>query len=233
MKQVWHDLLFAHWAFDPALVRPLVRGPLPLDTFDGRAWIGVVPFRVSGLRPRGLPPIAGLSSFPELNVRTYVTRDGEPGVYFFSLDAGSRFAVEAARRLYHLPYVRARMTVERDGGTVRYRSLRVDSRLPAAELRMRYRPAAPVRLAEPGSLDHWLTARYCLYTLDGKGVPYRCEIDHAPWPLQPAAAEFEVNTMLQPLGLAPAAVPPLLHFAQRLDVHVWRLERIAATGTRR
>jgi uncharacterized protein YqjF (DUF2071 family) len=223
MKQVWHDLLFAHWPFDPAAVRPLVPPQFPLDTFDGRAWIGVVPFRVAGLRPRALPPLPPASSFPELNVRTYVTRDGKPGVYFFSLDAGSRLAVEAARLVYHLPYARARMSVAQRGPDVVYASVRTDPRFRPAALRARYRPVGPVALARPGTLDHWLTARYCLYTLDGSGAPRRCEIDHPPWPLQPATAEFEENAMVRPLGLALPTVPPLLHFSRRLPVHVWWL----------
>jgi hypothetical protein len=226
MKQVWHDLLFAHWPFDPDVVRSLVPEPLPLDTFEGRAWVGVVPFHITGVRPRFLPPLPVVSAFPELNVRTYVTRDGRPGVFFFSLDAGSRLAVEAARRFYYLPYVRARMAATRRGDAVSYESVRTDRRLPPAELRVRYRPVGPVRLAAPGSLDHWLTARYCLYTLDGTGAPRRCEIDHPPWPLQPAAAEFDAITMLRPLGLSVPEVAPLLHFSRRLPVHVWWLGRV-------
>jgi uncharacterized protein YqjF (DUF2071 family) len=225
MKQVWHDLLFAHWAFDPALVRPLVPSLLPLDTFEGRAWIGVVPFRVSGLRPRAVPPLPFVSSFPELNVRTYVSLDGKPGVYFFSLDAGSRLAVEAARVLYRLPYAKARMSVARHGESVDYASARTDRRFPPAQLRAHYRPVGPVSFARPGSVDHWLTARYCLYTLDGSGAPRRCEIDHPPWPLQPATAELAENTTLRPLGLALPDGAPLLHFSRRLDVHVWWLGR--------
>ncbi len=201
MKQVWHDLLFAHWPFDPAVVRPLVPPQFPLDTFEGRAWIGVVPFRVRGLRPRALPPVPLLSSFPELNVRTYVTRDGKPGVYFFSLDAGSRLAVEAARLAYHLPYARARMSLARRGEQVAYDSVRTDRRFPPARLHARYRPVGPVALAGPGSLDHWLTARCCLCTLDE-------------------------NAMVRPLGLELPPIPPLLHFSRRLTVHVWWLERV-------
>jgi uncharacterized protein YqjF (DUF2071 family) len=232
MKQVWHDLLFAHWPFDPAAVRPLVPAPLPLDTFAGCAWIGVVPFRIAGLRPHALPPLPLVSSFPELNVRTYVTLDGKPGVFFFSLDAASRLAVEAARLLYRLPYAKARMSVARCGEEVAYRSVRTDSRFPAAELRARYRPVGPVALARPGSLDQWLTGRYCLYTIDETGATRRCEIDHPPWPLQPAAAEFEENTMVCPLGLTLTAVEPLLHFSRRLPVHVWWLGHAGSESVR-
>jgi len=225
MRQVWHDLLFAHWPLPPAALRPLVPASLAIDTFDGQAWLGVVPFQMSGVRPRCLPPLPGLSAFPELNVRTYVALQGKPGVFFFSLDAASRLAVAGARRLFHLPYYRAEMAVAPEGEGVSYASRRVHPGAPAAELRGRYGPTGPVRPAAAGSLDDWLTARYCLYTV-ARGASYRCEIHHAPWPLQPAAARFEVNTMAAAAGLPFPDRPPLLHFARRLEVVVWPLERV-------
>ena len=116
MAQTWEDLLFAHWRLPQERLQELVPG-LPVDTFDGDAWLGITPFVVTNLRAVGTPPAPGISTFPELNVRTYVTVDEKPGIYFFSLDAGSRLAVEAARRLYRLPYFRARMSVRRSGGS--------------------------------------------------------------------------------------------------------------------
>jgi uncharacterized protein YqjF (DUF2071 family) len=226
MAQVWHDLLFAHWPFDPAVVRALIPASLRLDTFDGTAWIGVVPFRMRGVRPRLLPPLPGLSAFPELNVRTYVSRGGKPGVWFFSLDAASRLAVAGARALFHLPYYRARMSVAADGDAIVYDSTRVHPGAAPAELRGRYAPTGDVEPAASGSLDDWLTARYCLYSVDARGGLHRCEIDHAPWPLQPAQASFARNTMLGPLGLDLPPVAPLLHFARRLDVRVWPLSQV-------
>src|SRR5580700_1193759 len=127
MKQTWHHLPFAHWPLPAERMRPLVPAQLDLDTFDGQCWVAVVPFRMSGIRGRGLPPLPGLSRFPELNVRTYVTYGGKPGVYFFSLDAASRAAVWAARRFYHLPYYHARMETTREGNDVAYHSLRLES----------------------------------------------------------------------------------------------------------
>src|SRR5437867_5100192 len=103
----WHDLLFLHWPVRPEIIRPLIPNGLELDTFDGAAWIGVVPFRMTGVRLRWLPPLPGISAFPELNVRTYVRVRDRPGVYFFSLDAGSRTAVAMARAWFHLPYFHA------------------------------------------------------------------------------------------------------------------------------
>jgi uncharacterized protein YqjF (DUF2071 family) len=194
---------------------------LPLDTFDGQAWVGVVPFRMTGVRPRGVPALPGLSAFPELNVRTYVTLDGKPGVYFFSLDAANRLAVETARRTYFLPYCHARMSLAHQGSMIHYLSHRIHPGAPRADLIARYRPTGAAFQAEPGTLDYFLTERYCLYTVGPGQCPHRCEIDHAPWPLQPAEATIEVNTMVAPHGIDLPPTPPLLHFAGRQQVRIW------------
>jgi uncharacterized protein len=227
MAQKWHDLLFAHWPVPIDSLRRVVPAALPLDTFCGQAWLGVVPFRMSGIRPRGLPPVPGLSAFAELNVRTYVVLDGKAGVYFFSLDAASRIGVRLARGLFRLPYFDAAMSVEGEGSIVRYRSRRIHRDAPPAEFRAVYGPNGPIVTAAPGSLAAWLTDRYCLYTAGARGEVHRCEIDHRPWPLQPAMAEIEADTMTESLGLPLPNVPPLLHFARYLDVRVWWPRRIA------
>jgi uncharacterized protein len=219
MKQTWHDLLFAHWPLPPAMLRPLVPAQLALDLFDGHCWVGIVPFHMSGIRRRGVPPLPGLSRFPELNVRTYVTHESKPGVYFFSLDAANLLAVWAARKFYHLPYFHAEMKSEDRGGAIVYSSKR---RKSAAEFRGSYRPIADVALRNKGSLEHWLTERYCLYTTHRSAV-YRGEIHHQPWPLQDAEAEFEINTVAAAAGISLPPTPPLLHFARRLDVLIWPL----------
>lgn len=199
---------------------------LPLDTYDGQAWLGIVPFRVCGARPRFLPPVPGLSDFPELNVRTYVTVDGKPGVYFFSLDAGSWLAVLLARLFMHLPYFDARMTVCRADGWIGYHSARVGPQPCGARLAMRYKPRAPSFRAGPGSLVAWLTERYCMYPVDCAGRVYRGEIHHRPWLLQPAEAELAENTLTAPLGITLPPTPPLLHYAERQDMVAWALERV-------
>jgi uncharacterized protein len=219
MAQNWHDLLFAHWPIAVEAMRALVPPELELDTFDGHCWVGVVPFWMSGVRARGLPGIPGLSRFPELNVRTYVTAGGKPRVYFFSLDAASWPAVWTARRLYRLPYFYAHMKAEQEGEDIVYRSVRHDGK---AEFRGRYGPTAPVQLRSWGTVEHWLTERYCLYTVQG-GRVYRGEIHHQPWPLQDARAEVEINSMATVVGLALPETQPLLHFARRLDVLIWPL----------
>jgi uncharacterized protein YqjF (DUF2071 family) len=223
MTQTWHDLLFAHWPLPPEVVRPLVPRELTLDTRDSSAWIGVVPFGMRDVRLRGLPPVPGASAFPELNVRTYVTAGGKGGVYFFSLDAASLLAVVAARASVGLPYHWARMTLVREGEEVRYSSRRRGSG-QRAELVARYRPLGAARIAEPGSLDAWLTERYCLYTVGGGSVR-RLEIDHDPWPLRPAEASFEANGVAGASGLRLPHVPPLLHYAERLAVRFWSPRR--------
>jgi len=222
MFQTWHDLLFAHWPIPLEALRPLVPHQLPLDTFDGKCWLGIAPFHMSGVRARGVPPLPGLSRFPEVNVRTYCTLDGQPGVFFFSLDAANRPAVWAARSFYHLPYFFARMEAQVAGDDVSYFSRRLNGE---AELQARYRPIAPVQLRRPGTLEHWLTERYCLYAVTDERV-YRAEIHHLPWPLQDAHAEFEKNTMAAAAGLSLPPVEPLLHFAKQLQVLIWPLKKI-------
>jgi uncharacterized protein YqjF (DUF2071 family) len=213
----WHDLLFLHWPVRPELIRPLIPKTVELDTFDGWCWIGVVPFHMSGVRPRYVPiPFA----FPELNVRTYVKTPGRTGVWFFSLDASNWLAVRAARWL-GLPYYDARMTVQPEGEAVEYESLRVHKNAPGAELRASYRPSGPVYYAAPGTLDHWLTERYALYgALKPDEVVYG-EIHHRQWPLQPAEAELRVNTMGKQIGIEPSGEKPICHFARYQEVVAW------------
>jgi uncharacterized protein YqjF (DUF2071 family) len=218
MTQSWHDLLFAHWRVDERLLRPLVPPAFDVDTFDSSAWLGIVPFTMTHVAPHPLPPLPWLSSFPELNVRTYVSpRDGKRGVFFFSLDAARTLAVVAARAMFGLPYYPAAMQVVRDGAAVRYRSRR---RGGAAEFEATYEPTGPPVVPAPGTLEFFLTERYCLYHLDLLGRPSRVEIHHAPWQLQPARAKIVRNTMADGLGL-PLDGPPLLHYAQRQDAVAW------------
>jgi uncharacterized protein YqjF (DUF2071 family) len=220
MGQTWDDLLFAHWPVPVEAVRAHVPAALPVDTFDGAGWVGVTPFRLVGLRLRGTPPPPVLSSFLELNARTYVTLGGKPGIWFFSLDASSRLAVQAARRTYRLPYFHARMAAERFDGRVRFRSARRARGERPAEFGGRYGPAGARFTATPGSLEHFLAERYCLYTVGGGDV-FRAEIHHPPWPLQPAEGEIERNTM-PPAGISLEGAPRF-HFSARQDVVIWPL----------
>lgn len=219
MVQTWRDLLFAHWPVRPEVLRPLIPPGLSLDTFAGDSWVGVVPFDLAHLAPRGTPDRLGIG-FLELNVRTYVTAEDKAGIWFFSLDAASPPAVAVARATYHLPYYRARMSLEREGNRIAYTSRRFHPGASAAEFVGRYEPIGPIFHALPGSLEHWLTERYCLYSADRSGRLFRGEINHLPWPLQPAAAGIAVNTMAAAHGIVLTG-PPLLHFARRLDMVAW------------
>jgi uncharacterized protein YqjF (DUF2071 family) len=226
MGQRWRELLFAHWPLDPEVLHPMIPPGLTLDTWEGQAWIAVVPFRMRDVAPRFCPSVPWLSAFPELNVRTYVRYQDKPGVWFFSLEAANPLAVRIARQLFHLPYMDARMACIREGDAVRYRSHRTHAGEPPADLRMRYRPTGPVYLSRPGTLEHWLTERYCLYSQAPNGILYRGEIHHAPWPLQPAEAEWELNTLGQCHGLVLPDTEPLLHFVRDIAVGVWPLQKL-------
>ncbi len=183
-----------------------------------------MPFRMPGVMRRPLPDFPWISAFPELNVRLYVERDGRSGVWFLSLDATNPLAVWAARRFFHLPYFKATMSLNRRGDTIRYSSARHGAKLLAE-----YAPTSAEYHAAAGSLEHWLTERYCLYAQAPDGSLWRNEVHHAPWPLQRAEASIEANTMLASHGLVVDGPPPLLHFARRLDVVVWSGERVASS----
>lgn len=221
----WHDLLFAHWPVRPGLIRPLIPDVLELDTFDGWCWIGVVPFRMSGVRPHYVPiPLA----FPEMNVRTYVKTHGRSGVWFFSLDAASWLAVRAARWL-GLPYYDARMTVETRADVVKYMSVRTHKSAASAEFVATYGPTTQVYHAAPDTLDHWLTERYALYAALEPGRIMYGEIHHLSWPLQRAEVELHKNTMPRALGYE-FDNRPICYFARYQEVVAWPIvpfERMA------
>ncbi len=222
----WHDLLFAHWPLRPELLRPFLPPGLELQTWEGQAWLGVVPFMMRGVRPRFVPPLPGISAFAELNLRTYVTHGERPGVWFFSLDAANPLAVRAARLGFHLPYFDAAMACTLQGEAVYYHSVRRHSGMAPASFAATYAPTGPVYTSAPGSLEHWLTERYCLYAADQRGRVWRGDIHHAPWPLQPAQATITTNQLTDRLGRILDPHPPLLHFARRIDVVAWLPERV-------
>jgi uncharacterized protein YqjF (DUF2071 family) len=220
MGQIWLDLLFAHWPLPPEALESAVPSQLPLDTYDGSAWLGVTPFCVRGLRLRGTAPVPSLSTFAELNVRTYVTVGGKPGIYFLSLDAASWAAVQAARRSYRLPYFRSRIATSASGDVFRFEATRVSGDGEPAAFAASYGPAGERLPQRDGSLERWLTERYCLYTLDERRQVLRGEIHHPPWPLRQAWAEIDANTMTAPYGIELPG-EPLLHFSARQDVALW------------
>jgi uncharacterized protein len=233
MTQTWHDLLFAHWPVDSALLRQKIPSGLALDEFAGHAWVGVVPFQMTNVAPRGVPALPWLSAFPELNVRTYVRAGGVGGVYFFSLDAANPIAVGVARTVVHLPYYSAAMKITHRDGWVEYESRRTSSSAPPAQFTARYRPRGNAQRPEAGTLEHFLTERYCLFTVRGSAKPSRLDIHHPPWPLQNAESEIAINTMADASGIHLPDTPPLLHFAKRQDMVAWMPEALKSTASER
>jgi uncharacterized protein len=225
MTQTWNRLLFAHWPVPVSSLREYIPSAFTIDTFDGIAWIGVIPFEISHLLLRGLPPIPFTSSFPEINVRTYIIKDNKPGVFFFSLDATNPMAVAAARTFFHLPYFNANIEAVTQKSSIYYTSQRTHKKADPASFQTRYHPTSLTFYASKGSLDEWLTARYCLYTYNKKHL-YRGEIHHAPWPLQHAEAEIIHNTMHPTLTPSILQTQPILHYVQQIKALFWLLDKI-------
>jgi uncharacterized protein YqjF (DUF2071 family) len=231
MTQRWNDLLFAHWPVPASQIAPLLPQGIEVDKFQGAAWLGVVPFWMDRIKLRGVPPIPGARNFPELNLRTYVrdAHTGTAGVYFFSLDAASLLAVMAARTFYHLPYFWATMQLEqRSEREFSYYSRRLLTNKPVI-FKARYRGLGPTRrLAEspPGSLEYFLTERYCLFTQNRAGQAIRANIHHIPWPLEEAEAEIERNDLASAIGITLPNEDPVLHYSRRLAVYVWPAELV-------
>lgn len=222
-RQRWDHLLFAHWAVAPDILRPHLPDGIELQTRDGVAWLAVVPFVLSGLAVRFLPPVPGLNTFPELNLRTYVEVDGVPGVWFFSLDATNPLAVWAANVVFRLPYHRARIDVHLGGDEIRFRSVR---RGEGVGCDVTYRPTGPAARAPRESVEAWLTERYCVYARSPGGTLTRTEVHHEPWPLQPAWADFHSLSLADPLGLELDRAPDLLHYSRGVDVVLWPGQRV-------
>jgi uncharacterized protein len=222
MAQSWRQLLFAHWPLPPAALRPLLPPGLELDTFADQAWLGVITFSLADIHLRGVPPMPLLSSFPEVNLRTYVTFRGQPGVLFLSLHCPNRLAMAIARPWFRLPYRYADVRLSRglDGVAIAAASPR------GATVVARYAPLDAPSVAVAGSLDAWLTERYCYYTTTRGGLLARCPIAHPRWQLSPAIATFERLSLADAFGLTLPDTPPLLHYCERMDAQIWPLERV-------
>lgn len=224
MTQRWNDLLFAHWPVPASEIAPLIPPDLVIDTFDGSAWVGVVPFWMDQIHTRGLPAIPGANRFPELNLRTYVREphSNMSGVYFFSLDAGNPLAVAAARAVYKLPYYWSKMSIEHTGNReFLYNSERRFAK-HSARVRVRYRSLG--QAVDKQGLEQFLTERYALYTADKGGALFKGNIHHLPWPLERAEADFEINELPAAHGISLPDTAPILHYSRELVVYVWSLE---------
>lgn len=223
-RQSWCNLLFAHWPVPSVELKPLVPEALKIQEFEGTSWVGIVPFRMEGVMRRPFPDLPWISAFPELNVRLYVEYQGKPGVWFLSLDATNPIAVWAAKKFFHLSYYRANIRLEKEGNLFTYYSTRREA--TNVKFSAVYEPTSKPYQAESGSLEHWLTERYCLYAQNSKGDLYRTEVHHIPWPLQKAEVEIISNKMLSPFNLQLPDVPPLFHFSSRVDVVIWHPEKL-------
>lgn len=218
-RQTWRELMFVHWPVARDVLRQRVPAFLEIDTFDGEAWLGITPFRVTDSTARGVPAMPWISTYNELNVRTYVIYEGIPGVYFFSLDADSTLAVAGATTLYHLPYYLAQMQMDEDRNYINFTSRRTNA--SDVEFQASYGPVGPSFEPRPQTLEHWLTERYCLYTVDSKNRAYRVEIHHLPWQIRTAEAAITANTMADAAGLRLPSIAPVLHLSKRQDTLIW------------
>jgi len=225
MHQSWGKLLFMHWRIDAAQLRPLIPEELEIDTFDGSAWVAVTPFTMWDIRalPVFLPSLPGFSTMHELNVRTYVHLDRVPGVWFLSLDCNNAAAVLAARTFYFLPYYNADIELDEEDQTIAYSLVRSDE--PPAELSAVWTIGETIPFSHPGSLEFFLTERYCLYS-ERAGELYRARIYHEPWPLQQAILSSFRSTMIESHGLPTPKGEPLLHYADEIKVDIWPLKKV-------
>ena len=228
MRPKWRDLLFLHWELKPPLIQQLLPEGLELDLFNNRAFVGLVPFRMENVRPRFVPDLGRFgnfySRFPELNVRTYVLRDGVPGVWFFSLDAASSFAVIAARLWFRLPYFKARMRLRRRQNELDFWSKRLWPAPFEATTRVRFAPLGDTRTAAPDSLEEFLVERYVLYSKQG-GQLFRGRVFHEPYPLQDAKLLTLREMNLRAAGFERPSREPHILYSRGVDVDVWELER--------
>jgi uncharacterized protein YqjF (DUF2071 family) len=231
VAQRWRDLLFAHWPVAAHQLAPLLPPGIEIDTFDQSAWVGVVPFWMDQVKVRGIPRIPGAIRFPELNLRTYVRErnTNRAGVYFFSLEAANPLGVAMARTIFHLPYHWARMSVRTRGDReITYESERLLSTRPV-RFRAHYRGLGQVRMLEqssPGTIEYFLMERYCLFTTGHRGQLLRGDIYHAPWPLEAAEAEIEINDLPAVYGIRLPETAPLLHYSRELAVYLWSLDAV-------
>ena len=226
MHQKWGKLLFMHWRIDARVLRPLIPAGLEVDTFDGSAWIAITPFTMWNIRafPPFVPPVPGFSSLHELNVRTYVYFDHVPGVWFLSLDCNSAAAVLAARALFFLPYYNAEIKIEQRVKEINYALTRTED--PRAALQASWKIGETLPYSQPGSLEFFLTERYCLYS-EHKGELHRARIHHQPWPLQKATLTSLSSSMIESLQLPTPKDHPLLHYAEEISVDIWKLNHLA------
>lgn len=223
MKQVWNDVLFLHWRVPSEALHPYIPPPLQIDTFEGDAWIGIIAFKMEGIYFRGLSAISVVPTFFEINVRTYVRYNGKPGVYFLSLDVNDWASLNIAKRWYRLPYHRAKLSIENAQQTIHYKSSRLQGKAAFTGI---CKTTPDVYLPEEGTLDHWLTERYCLYAADQRRNIFCGDIHHRPWPLQKSEINIRNNTLFTPFRLDLPMSRPIVYFSKGLEALMWNCEKL-------
>lgn len=229
MRMDWIGAVFLHWPVDASQLRDRIPDDLRVDTFEGTAWVSIVAFRIAGARPRGLPPAAAWRTFPEINVRTYVTDGAHPGVWFLSLDAPSRLAVLIGNRVAHLPYYGASIASSGGDTTATYRLTRTDPRASHARLSLDASFGVDAAAAPAGGLDHWLVERYCFYAAH-RGRTLRGDMLHDPWPLRAATAHVGENTLLAAAKVVPASSQFIAHASTGVATRALALRNITLSA---
>jgi len=222
MYQRWHHLLFLHWPIDPEELRPLIHNDLEVDTFEGKAYLGLVLFTMSGIRPRFAPPLPCISSFHEFNVRTYVCQGERGGVWFFSLDAANRLGASLARSWFKLPYHYAKMDMRNSGSDVSYSGKRLTGRRPAC-LEATASISGDAWHAAPGTLDYFLIERYRLFTACRNEL-LTLQVRHTPYPLR-RVDSVECDQSLTTVMGFQVAGEPILHYSDGVSTEILGLER--------
>lgn len=226
MRQHWRDLLLTHWPISPKMLRPHIPSHLQIDTFGHYAWVGVVIFEIDGIYPRGFSTLSLTPKFSEINVRTYVKYDGKPGVYFLSLDVKHWASLFIAKKWYHLPYHPAQVSIQKKGETFHYNSIRkCETKIPII-CKGTYTPLPEVYFPETGTLDYWLTERYCFFSIDKEDNIYCTEIHHPPWPLQKVVTEPCMNSLFSLFHFDLTSVGPISHFSKGVNTLIWSKTKI-------
>ncbi|MGV3467279.1 MAG: YqjF family protein [Heyndrickxia sp.] len=226
MRQAWRNVLFLHWPVPVEKLRPHIPSSLQIDTFKGSAWLGIILFVLEGIFPLGISSLSLTPSFPETNVRTYVKYNGKPGIYFMSIDVENWASLKIAKRWYRLPYHSAQIFYQKEGQNFNFHSIRKDNESPSIYLKGQYSPISEVYYAKEGTLDHWLTERYCLYSSNNVASIYCGDIHHQPWPLQKAEIDLVRNTLFTPFNFDFSKVKPIAHFSTGLDSLMWNIKKL-------
>lgn len=226
MRQTWKNVLFLHWPIPLEKLRPHIPTSLQIDTYKGTAWLGIILFVLEGIYPFGLSSISLTPKFPEINVRTYVTYNGKPGIYFLSIDVDNWASLKIAKHWYHLPYHSAHISFQKEGESFHCHSVRRENRNDPLSFHCKYASVSDVYAPKEGTLDHWLTERYCFYS-SNNGVSIYCgEIHHQPWPLQKAKIELVNHTLFTPFHFDLPEEKPVIHFSPGVDSLMWNIKKI-------